>query len=313
VSVGEFSQYQTATGLAGCVITNVLGGVVSTFSPFPTSIIFPGGGQIRDVLIRENIGVAIAHRTPSPSQSWIVVWSNQVAPYYVAEGASTWSPWEIDQSSAIDNVIIGADSQIHAGRTFGTLCSLRNLGGIVPYAYPAVSIGGVQNGCAVERFLFNTDEPRKVFRLRGDNTAIPLFTASWNSTAVRRVDSLMCVGYDVVIDLWTPITVDVSSISNDGTTAEIVPRLSGLNVPVFSCYSKVESEIFGEVIDPQTQAANYEPKYHSGGMVTPLPGTRYERMFRGSANEEVTRYWFAVGGSVASNNVTINRYKHDWR
>ena len=91
ISVGEFSQYQTTGGLAGMVITSVTGEILNTFSPFPTSIIFPGGGQIRDALIKDNIGIAIAHRTPSPSQSWIAVWSSQVAPYFVAEGASTWS------------------------------------------------------------------------------------------------------------------------------------------------------------------------------------------------------------------------------
>jgi hypothetical protein len=313
VSVGEFSQYQTTSGLAGYVTTNVNGAITNTFSPFSSSAIFPGGGRIRDVLLKDNIGVAIAHRGPSPSQSWIAVWSGQVAPYYVAEGASSWGPLEIDQSSPIDDVTICADSHIHAGRTFGTLCRLRNLSGIVPYAYPTVSIGGVQDGCAVERFLFGTAEPRKVFRLGGDGTAMPLFTASWNSIAVRRVGGLMCVGYDNVINLWTPITVDASTIPNGGATAEIVPRLGGLAVPVFGCYSKVDTEILGEVIDPQTQAINYEPKYHGGGVVTPLPGTRYERMFRGSANESINRYWFTVGGSVPSNNVTINRYKHDWR
>jgi hypothetical protein len=313
VSVGEFSQYQTTSGLAGMVITDVNGNIVSTFSPFPTSAIFPGGGTIYDVLIRADIGVAIAHRSPSPQQSWVVVWSSEVSPYYVAEGASNWGPFEIDQSSTINNVTIGANSSIHAGRTFNTLCRLRNLSGVVPYAYPTASIGGVQDGCAVERYLFNTAEPRKVFRLGDDNTAMPLFTAGWNSTAIRRVGDLMCVGYDANINVWTPLVVDVSTIANAGATAEIVPRLSSLAVPVFSCYSKVDKEILGEVIDPQTQAINYEPKYHGGGVVTPLPGTRYERMFRGSANESINRYWFAVGGSVPSNNVTINRYKHDWR
>ena len=312
VSVGEFSQFQATGGLAGMVTTDVNGNIINTFSPFPTSVVFPNGGQIRDVLIRDNIGIAIAHRAPSPSQSWIVVWSGQVAPYYVAEGASTWAPFEIDQSSSIDDVTICADSWIHAGRTFNTLCRLRNLSGIVPHAYPTASIGGVQDGCAVERFLFNTSEPRKVFRLGDDGTVMPLFVASWNSTAVRRVGNLMCVGYDSNVNVWTPLTVDVSTIPNDGTTAEIVPRLGNLSVPVFSCYSKVDTEILGEVIDPQTQAANYEPKYHSGVAVTPLPGTRYERMFRGSMNEAINRYWFAVGGSVTSA-VTLNRYKHDWR
>ena len=313
VSVGEFSQYKTTGGLAGMVTTDVNGNITDTFSPFPTNAIFPGGGQIRDVLIKDNVGVAIAHRAPSPSQSWVVVWSGQVSPYFVAEGASIWGPFEIDQASEIDNVTIGADSSIHAGRTFNTLCRLRNLSGIVPYAYPTVSIGGVQDGCAVERFLFDTAEPRKVFRLGYDGTVMPLFVAGWNSTAVRRVGNLMCVGYDSNINVWTPLTVDVSTIANTGTTAEIVPRLGSLSVPVFSCYSKVDTEILGEVIDPQVQAANYEPKYHGGGTVTPLPGTRYERMFRGSANEAINRYWFAVGGSVTSNNVTLNRYKHDWR
>ena len=313
VSVGEFSQYQTTGGLAGMITTDVNGNITNSFSPFPTSVIFPGGGRIRDVLIQDNIGVAIAYRAPSPSQSWVVVWSGQVSPYYVADGASSWAPLEIDQSSEIDDVTICAESSIHAGRTFGTLCRLRNLGGIVPYAYPTVTVGGVQDGCAVERFLFDTAEPRKVFRLGYDGTVMPLFVAGWNSTAVRRVGNLMCVGYDSNINVWTPLTVDVSTIANTGTTAEIVPRLGGLAVPVFSCYSKVDTESLGEVIDPQVQVANYEPKYHSGGAVTPLPGTRYEHMFRGSMNEGVTRYWFAVGGSVASNNVTINRYKHDWR
>jgi len=311
-SVGEFSQYQTTSGLAGMVNTNVNGNINDTFSPFPTSAIFPGGGRIRDVLIKDNIGVVIAYRAPSPSQSWVAVWSGQVAPYYVAEGASTWGPLEIDQSSSIDDVTICADSWIHAGRTFNTLCRLRNLSSIVPHAYPTATIGGVQDGCAVERFLFNTSEPRKVFLLGDDGTVMPLFVASWNSTAVRRVGNLMCVGYDSNVNVWTPLTVDVSTIPNDGTTAEIVPRLGNLSVPVFSCYSKVDTEILGEVIDPQTQAANYEPKYHSGVAVTPLPGTRYERMFRGSMNEAINRYWFAVGGSVTSA-VTLNRYKHDWR
>jgi len=152
-----------------------------------------------------------------------------------------------------------------------------------------------------------------VFRLGVDGTAMPLFTASANSFAVRRVGNLMCIGYGSTANVWTPLTVDVGSIANTGATAEIVPRLGGLAVPVFSCYSEVGTEILGEVIDPQVQVANYEPKYHGGGVVTPLPGTRYERMFRGSANEWINRYWFAVGGSVASNNVTLNRYKHDWR
>jgi len=313
VSVGEFSQYQTTSGLAGYVTTDVSGIVTNTFSPFPTSAIFPGGGRIRDVLIKDNIGVAIAYRAPSPSQSWVVVWSGQVAPYYVAEGASTWGPLEIDQSSEIDDVTICADSWIHAGRTFNTLCRLRNLGSIVPFAYPTVAVGSVQDGCAVERFAFTTSEPRKAFRLGDDGTAMPLFAASANSIAIRRLNNLMCVGYGTTANVWTPLTVDVGSIANTGATAEIVPRLGGLAVPVFSCYSRVDTEILGEVLDPQTQAANYEPKYHGGGVVTPLPGTRYERMFRGSMNEGVTRYWFAVGGSVASNNVTLNRYKHDWR
>jgi len=313
ISVGEFSQYQTTGGLAGMITTDVNGNIINTFSPFPTSAIFPGGGRIRDVLFKDNIGVATAYRAPSPSQSWIVVWSNQVAPYYVAEGASTWAPFEIDQSSEIDDVTICAESSIHAGRTFGTLCRLRNLGGIVPYAYPTVSVGSVQDGCAVERFLFATSEPRKVFRLGVDGTAMPLFTASANSISVRRVGNLMCVGYVSTTSVWTPLGVNVGTISIGGTTAEIVPRLGGLAVPVFSCYSKVDTEILGEVIDPQTQAANYEPKYHSGGTVTPLPGTNYERMFRGPANEQAFAYWFAVDGNVPLNNITLNRHKHDWR
>ena len=312
-SVGEFSQYQTTSGLAGMVNTNVNGNINQTFSPFSTSVVFPGGGRIRDVLIKDNIGVAIAHRAPSPSQSWVAVWSGQVAPYFVAEGASTWGPFEIDQSSAIDDVTICAESWIHAGRTFNTLCRLRNLSGIVPYAYPTVNIGGVQDGCAVERFAFATSEPRKAFRLGDDGTAMPLFAANANSIAIRRVNNLMCVGYTSPANVWTPLTVDVGAIANTGATAEIVPRLGGLAVTVFSCYSQVDTEILGEVLDPQTQAANYEPKYHGGGVVTPLPGTRYERMFRGSMNETINRYWFAVGGSVSSVNVTLNRYKHDWR
>jgi len=312
-SVGEFSQYQTTTGLAGIVITNVNGVITNTFSPFPSSVIFPGGGRIRDVMLKDNIGVAIAHRAPSPSQSWVVVWSGQVAPYFVAEGASSWGPFEIDQSSEIDDVTICAESSIHSGRTFNTLCRLRNLSGIVPYAYPTVNVGGVQDGCAVERFAFATSEPRKAFRLGDDGTAMPLFTSNNNSVAVRRVGNLMCIGYVATANVWTPLGVNVGTISIGGTTAEIVPRLGGLAVPVFSCYSKVDTEILGEVIDPQTQAANYEPKYHSGGTVTPLPGTNYERMFRGTANEQAFAYWFAVGGSVASNNITLNRYKHDWR
>ena len=313
ISVGEFSQYQTTSGLAGMVVTDINGGITNTFSPFSSSTIFPGGGRIRDALFKDNIGVAIAHRSPSPQQSWVAVWSSQVAPYYVAEGASTWAPLEIDQSSAIDDVTICADSSIHAGRTFNTLCRLRNLSSIVPHAYPTASIGGIQDGCAVERFLFSTSEPRKVFRLGDDGTAMPLFTTNQNSVAVRRMGNLMCVGYFATANVWTPLTVDVSAIPNDGATAEIVPRLVSLAVPVFSCYSKVDTEILGEVIDPQAQTANYEPKYHNIGAVTPLPGTRYEHMFRGSMNEGITRYWFAVGGSVASNNVTLNRYKHDWR
>ena len=313
VSVGEFSQYQTTTGLAGMVITNVNGVITNTFSPFPSSAIFPGGGRIRDVMLKDNIGVAIAYRAPSPSQSWVAVWSGQVAPYFVAEGASTWAPLEIDQSSPIDDVTICAESWIHSGRTFNTLCRLRNLSSVVPYAYPTVSVGGVQDGCAVERFLFATSEPRKVFRLGDDGTAMPLFTSNQNGIAIRRVGNLMCIGYLEGDIVWTPLSVDVGSIANTGTTAEIVPRLGSLSVPVFSCYSKVDTEILGEVLDPQTQAANYEPKYHGGGVVTPLPGTRYERMFRGSMNETINRYWFAVGGSVSSVNVTLNRYKHDWR
>jgi len=313
VSVGEFSQYQTTGGLAGMINTNVNGNINYAPLPFPTSAIFPGGGRVRDVLIRDNIGIAIAHRGPSPSQSWVAVWSGQVVPYYVAEGASTWAPFEIDQASAIDDVTICAESWIHAGRTFNTLCRLRNLSGIAPYAYPTVNVGGVQDGCAVERFAFATIEPRKTFRLDDDGTAMPLFTSSANSTAIRRVDNLMCIGYITTATVWTPLSVDVSTIQNDGATAEIVPRLVNLAVPVFSCYSKVDTEILGEVIDPQTQPSNYEPKYHSVGSVTPLPGTNYERMFRGSANGAVNRYWFAVGGSVSSANVTLNRYKHDWR
>jgi len=312
-SVGEFSQYQATGGLAGYVTTDVTGAIINTFSPFPTSVIFPGGGRIRDVLLKDNIGVAIAHRAPSPSQSWVVVWSGQVAPYFVAEGASTWGPFEIDQSSAIDDVTICAESWIHAGRTFNTLCRLRNLSGIVPYAYPTVNVGSVQDGCAVERFLFATSEPRKVFRLGSDGTAMPLFTSNNNSAAVRRVGNLMCVGYVSTTNVWTPLGVNVGTISIGGTTAEIVPRLGGLAVPVFSCYSKVDTEILGEVIDPQTQAANYEPKYHSGGTVAPLPGTNYERMFRGPANEQAFAYWFAVDGNVPLNNITLNRHKHDWR
>jgi len=313
VSVGEFSQYQNTSGLAGMIVTDVGGTILSTFSPFPASAIFPGGGRIRDVLIKDNIGVAIAHRAPSPSQSWIAVWSGQVAPYYVAEGASTWGPFEIDQSSPIDDVTICAESHIHAGRTFNTLCRLRNLSGVVPYAYPTVNVGSVQDGCATERFTFTTSEPRKVFRLGEDGTAMPMFTANVNSIAIRRVGNLMCIGYVTSATVWTPLLISIGAISNTGATAEIVPRLSGLAVDVFSCYSKVDTEILGEVIDPQTKAANYEPKYHSGGTVTPLPGTRYERMFRGSANEQVFAYWFAVGGSVPLNNITLNRYKHDWR
>ena len=241
------------------------------------------------------------------------MWSSQVAPYYVAEGASTWAPLEIDQSSAIDDVTICADSSIHAGRTFNTLCRLRNLSSIVPHAYPTASIGGIQDGCAVERFLFSTSEPRKVFRLGDDGTAMPLFTTNQNSVAVRRMGNLMCVGYFATANVWTPLTVDVSAIANTGATAEIVPKLGGLAVNVFSCYSKVDTEILGEVNDPQTQPSNYEPKYHGGGVITPLPGTNYERMFRGSKNGAITRYWFAVDGSVSSVNVTMNRYKHDWR
>jgi len=313
IAVGEFSQYRTTGGLAGMVVVNINGDILNTFSPFPTSVIFPGGGRIRDVLYKDNVRVAIAHRQPSPQRSWLVVWSEQVSPYFVAEGESTWSPTEIDQSSEIDNVIIGADSPIHSGRLFGTLCRLKDLSSVVPYAYPAVSVAAVQIGCAAERFLSASSEPRKVFRLGDDGTVMPLFSSNANSFAIRRKNNLMCIGFRSVATLWTPISVNVGTIANTGTTAEIVPKLDSLSVPVFSCYSKVDSEILGEVIDPHTQPSSYEPKYHSGGSVTPLPGTRYERMFRGSSNENVNRYWFAVGGSVSSVNVEINRYKHDWR
>jgi len=311
-SVGEFSQYQTTTGLAGMVITNVNGVITNTFSPFPSSAIFPGGGRIRDVMLKDNIGVAIAYRAPSPSQSWVAVWSGQVAPYFVAEGASAWSPFEIDQSSPIDDVTICAESWIHAGRTFNTLCRLRNLSGIAPYAYPTVSVGGVQDGCAVERFALATSEPRKVFRLGDDGTAMPLFTASANSLAVRRVGNLMCIGFVGTANVWTPIGIGVSTYPI-GLMAELVPRLGNLAASVYSCYSKVDTEVIGEVIDPQVQPINYEPKYHSGGVVIPLPGTRYERMFRGTGNDQVFTYWIAVSGAVSSVNVTFNRYNHDWR
>ena len=313
IAVGEFSQYRTTGGLAGMVVVNINGDILNTFSPFPTSVIFPDGGRIRDVLYKDNVGVAVAYRQPSPQRSWLVVWSEQVSPYFVAEGESTWSPVEIDQSSEIDNVTIGAESPVHAGRLFGTLCRLRNLSGIVPYAYPAVSVSAVQIGCAAERFLSAGSKPRKVFRLGDDGTVMPLFSSNTNSFAIRRSNNLMCIGFRDVATLWTPVSVNVSTVPNTGTTAEIVPKLGSLSVPVFSCYSKADSEILGEVIDPHTQASSYEPKYHSGGSVTPLPGTRYERMFRGSSNENVNRYWFAVGGSVSSVDVEINRYKHDWR
>jgi len=314
VSVGEFSQYQSATWLAGLVTTNVSGTIVNTFSPFPTSAIYPGGGRVNDVLIKDGVFVAVAHRVTLPWQSWVVVWSNQDLPYYVVEGESPWEPFEIDQSSPIDNVTISANSGIHAGRSFGTLCRLRNLSGIVPYAYPTAPIGGLQTGCAIERFLSPSNEPRKVFILGDDGTAMPLFTANANSLAIRRAGNVMCVGYVTpTAKVWTPLSVNVTSIPNDGTTAEIVPRLGSLSVPVFSFYSGVNDEILGEVIDPQTQAANYEPKYHSGGAVTPLPGTRYERMFKGSKNDGIAKYWFAVGGSVPSVDVVLSRYKHDWR
>jgi len=312
ISVGQFSQYQTTTGLAGMVSTDVNGTIISTFSPFPTSVIFPGGGTIRDVMFKDNIGVAIAHRAPSPSQSWVAVWSDQVAPYFVAEGASTWGPFEIDQASPIDDVTICAESHIHAGRTFNTLCRLRNLSGIVPYAYPTVSVGGVQDGCAVERFVFATSEPRKIFRLGNDGTAMPLFTSDTNSLAIRRVGNLMCIGFRGTANVWTPIGISVSTYPIS-LTAEIVPRLGNLAVSVYSCYSKIDTEVIGEVIDPQVQPTNYEPKYHSGGVVIPLPGTRYERMFRGTSNDQVFAYWMAVSGAVSSVNVTLNRYKHDWR
>jgi hypothetical protein len=313
VVVGEFSQYRTTGGLAGMVAVDLNGNILNTFSPFPSSVVFPGGGRIRDVLIKDNVGVAVAHRFPAPSQSWLVVWSNQVAPYYVAEGESTWAPLEIDQASEIDNVTIAAESAIHGGRVFGSLCRLRNLGSVVPYAYPTASIGSVQIGCAVERFIVSSTKPRKVFRLGDDGTAMPLFTSNADSIAIRRYRNFMCIGYMSNATIWTPISVNVGNISNTGTTAEIVPTIEDLDVEVFSCYSEVHPEILGEVIDPQTQAEMYEPKYHSGGAVTPLPGTRYERMFRGSANEEINRYWFAVSGSVPSATVAINRYKHDWR
>jgi len=313
VSVGEFSQYQTTGGLAGMITTDVNGNITNTFSPFPTSAVFPGGGRIRDVLIKDNIGVAVAYRAPSPSQSWVAVWSGQVAPYFVAEGASTWGPLEIDQSSEIDDVTICAESWIHSGRTFNTLCRLRNLSGIVPYAYPTVNIGSVQDGCAVERFAFATSEPRKAFRLGDDGTAMPLFTASANSIAVRRVGNLMCVGYGTTANVWTPLTVNVNPLLNDGTTAEIVPTLGGIDFKVFSFYSKVDTEILGEVIDPQYTNINYEPKYHTGGSFTPLPGTRYEKAFLGSEDFNIDRYWFAVDRSVPSFQVGLTKYKHDWR
>jgi len=313
IVVGEFSQYRTTGGLAGMVVVNINGDILNTFSPFPTSVIFPNGGRIRDVLYKDNVRVAVAHRQTSPQRSWLVVWSEQVSPYFVAEGESIWAPSEIDQSSEIDNVIIGAESPVHAGRLFGTLCRLRNLSGVVPYAYPAISVGAVQIGCAAERIFPLTSEPRKVFRLGDDGTVMPLFASNANCLAVRRNNNLMCIGFRDVATLWTPVSVNVSTVPNTGTTAEIVPKLGSLSVPVFSCYSKADSEILGEVIDPHTQASSYEPKYHSGGSVTPLPGTRYKRMFRGSSNENVNRYWFAVGGSVSAVNVEINRYKHDWR
>jgi len=312
ISVGEFSQYQTTGGLAGMVTTDVTGAILNTFSPFSSSNIFPGGGRIRDVMIKDNIGVAIAYRAPSPSQSWVAIWSGQVAPYYVAEGASSWGPFEIDQSSPIDDVTICAESWIHAGRALGTLCRLRNLSGIVPYAYPTVSIGGVQDGCAVERFTSVTSESRKVFRLGNDGTAMPLFTSNTDSFAIRRVGNLMCIGFVGIANVWTPIGIGVSTYPI-GLTAELVPRLGNLAASVYSCYSKVDTEVIGEVIDPQVQPINYEPKYHSGGVVIPLPGTRYERMFRGTGNDQVFTYWIAVSGAVSSVNVTFNRYNHDWR
>jgi len=310
---GEFSQYRSTGGLAGMVVVNIDGDILNTFSPFPTSVIFPGGGRIRDVLYRDNVRIAIAHRQPSPQRSWLVIWSEQVSPYFVAEGESTWSPIEIDQSSEIDNVTICADSPFHAGRLFGTLCRLKDLSGVVPYAYPAISVSAVQIGCAAERILSASSEPRKVFRLKDDGTVMPLFSSNANSLAIRRKNELMCIGFTSVATLWTPVSVNVSTVPNTGTTAEIVPKLYSLSVPVFSCYSKADSEILGEVIDPHTQPSSYEPKYHGGGAITPLPGTSYDRMFRGSANEEIERYWFAVGGSVSAVNVEINRYKHDWR
>ena len=316
ISVGEFSQYQTTGRLAGMVSTDVNGSIISTFSPFPTSVIFPGGGRIRDVLFKDNIGVAIAHRSPSPSQSWVAVWSNQVAPYYVAEGESTWGPFEIDQASPIDDVTICAESPIHAGRTFNTLCRLRNLSGIVPYAYPTVNVGCVQDGCAAERFTFATSEPRKVFRLGDDGTAMPMFTANQNSVAIRRAGNLMCIGYATTANVLTPLTVNVNPSLNTRTTAEIVPVLDGINFKVFSFYSKVDTEILGEVIDPQTIQTigfSYEPKYHTLDAVTVLPGTRYEGAFFGSFNLYANKYWFAVDRSVPSFNVRMVRYKHDWR
>jgi len=313
VSVGEFSQYRSTSGLAGMVTTDINGNILNTFSPFPSSVIFPNGGRIRDVLIKDNVGVAIAYRQPSPSQSWLAVWSNQVAPYYVAEGESTWGPLEVDQSSPIDNVTICADSPIHAGRTFNTLCRLRNLSGIVPYAYPTVSIGCVQDGCAAERFTFATSEPRKVFRLGDDGTAMPMFTASQNSLAIKRANDLMCICYFTTANVWTPLTVNIDSSLNTRTTAEIVPVLDGINFRVFSFYSKVDTEILGEVIDPQTIGISYEPKYHTLEEVTVLPGTRYEGAFLGSFNLYANKYWFAVDRSVPSFNVKMVRYKHDWR
>ena len=313
VSVGEFSQYRSTSGLAGMVTTDINGNILNTFSPFPSSVIFPGGGRIRDVLIKDNIGIAIANRGSSPQQSWVAVWSNQVAPYYVAEGESTWWPFEIDQSSPIDDVTICAESPIHAGRTFNTLCRLRNLSGIVPYAYPTVNIGCVQDGCAAERFPPVPSEPRKVFRLGDDGTAMPIFTANQNSIAIKRSGVIMCIGYVETANVWTPLTVNVDSLLNTRTTAEIVPALDGIDFRVFSFYSKVTTEILGEVIDPQTIGINYEPKYHTLEAVTVLPGTRYKGAFLGSFNLNANKYWFAVDRSVPSFNVRMVRYKHDWR
>jgi len=313
ISVGEFSQYGTLTGLAGVVATDVNGGSPAAPLLFSTNDIFPGGGRVNDVLWRDGVFVGIAHRAPSPSQSWISVASAQVPYYYVASGASSWAPIEIDQSSTIDEVLIAATSAIHAGRTFGALCTLRDLASVVPVSYPTASIGGVNDGVAVERYTFSTTEPRKIYRVK-DGVAMPLFVASQNMLAVHRVAAQVCIGFSNPATVIPPLALNVSTIANTGTTAEIVPRFNLFNDErCWGMYSRCDYELFAEIFDPSwTPFPTYEARYEASPVRILLPGTRYDKLFRGSVGGNVERYWFTVNKQI-NTNVSLIRYKHDWR